>query len=153
MTGEVKGALAQLLNRFFQAVSFETGQTPNYENIHPLFIKKGGLLIKNSTATPEISGVAEFIAPRKAMVASGELSRFQETELFERTEIFGNVAHRFSGYSKSGTLNEVPFEARGMISTQFIRTPQGWKISSMAWDDEREGLSIRGHDAKGQADE
>jgi hypothetical protein len=152
MNEKVKGVFDQLMTRFFQAVSFEAGHSPHYENIHPLFIE-GGLLIKNSTATPEISGVAEFIAPRKAMVASGEWSRFQETELFERTEIFGNVAHRFSGYSKSGTLNEVPFEARGMLSTQFIRTPQGWKISSMAWDDEREGLCIPGHDAKGQADE
>lgn len=87
------------------------------------------------------------------MVESGSLKRFQESELFERTEIFGNVAHRFSGYGKSGTLNEVPFEARGMISTQFIRTPQGWKISSMAWDDEREGLSIPDREAKGQSDE
>ncbi len=144
--------LNQLIAKFFQAVSFEAGQVPDYENIHQIFIERG-LLIKNSTATPEISGVAEFIAPRKAMVESGSLKRFQESELFERTEIFGNVAHRFSGYGKSGTLNEVPFEARGMISTQFIRTPQGWKISSMAWDDEREGLSIPDREAKGQSDE
>jgi hypothetical protein len=31
---------------------------------------------------------------------------------------------------------------RGLISTQFIRTPRGWKMSSMAWDDERPGLAI-----------
>jgi hypothetical protein len=150
MTAEAKSALDQLIARFFQAVSFEAGEAPAYENIPQLFIDHG-LLIKNSTATPEISSVAEFIAPRKAMVDSGGLKRFQEFELFERTEIFGNVAHRFSGYGKSGTQNEVPFEARGMISTQFIRTPQGWKISSMAWDDEREGLTITGRDTKGQA--
>jgi hypothetical protein len=29
-----------------------------------------------------------------------------------------------------------------MISTQFLRTPASWKISSMAWDDERPGLVI-----------
>jgi hypothetical protein len=152
MNEEVKSLLDQLMTRFFQVVSFEAGQTPNYENIHPLFIERG-LLIKNSSTTPEIASVVEFIAPRKAMVASGSLTSFQETELFEETEIFGNVTHRFSGYSKSGTLNEVPFEARGMISTQFICTPQGWRISSMAWDDERDGLSIHDHDSKGQVDE
>lgn len=48
----------------------------------------------------------------------------------------------FSAYGKSGTLKGVSFEARGMISTQFVRTPAGWKMSSMAWDDERPGLSI-----------
>ena len=76
------------------------------------------------------------------MVSAGELTRFREMELSETTEIFGNVAHRFSAYSKSGTMKGVPFEARGMISTQFIRTPQGWRMSAMAWDDERPGLSL-----------
>jgi hypothetical protein len=32
-----------------------------------------------------------------------------------------------------------------MISTQFILTPAGWKISAMAWDDEHPGLSIPIH--------
>jgi hypothetical protein len=76
------------------------------------------------------------------MVASGELTRFRESELSETTEIFGNIAHRFSAYEKSGTLKGVPFQARGMISTQFVLTPAGWKMSAMAWDDERPGLSI-----------
>jgi hypothetical protein len=52
------------------------------------------------------------------------------------------VAHRFSAYSKRGTQHGVSFEARGMISTQFILTEAGWRISSMAWDDERPGLSL-----------
>jgi hypothetical protein len=28
------------------------------------------------------------------------------------------------------------FAARGRIATQFVRTPGGWRITSMAWDDE-----------------
>jgi hypothetical protein len=79
------------------------------------------------------------------LLRSGELSRFNEAELSETTEIFGNVAHRFNAYAKSGTLKGVPFKARGMISTQFVLTPAGWKISAMAWDDERPGLSIPEH--------
>jgi hypothetical protein len=49
------------------------------------------------------------------------------------TEIFGNVAHRFSTYEKRGTLDGVASEAAGMISTEFIRRPDGWKITVMAW--------------------
>lgn len=137
----VKVELDHLAAEFFRAVSFESGETPPYENIETLFIE-AGLLIKNSATTPEISTVRQFLAPRQAMVASGELTRFREAELSETTEIFGNVAHRFSAYEKSGTLKGVPFEARGMISTQFILTPAGWRISAMAWDDERPGLSL-----------
>jgi len=138
---QVNDALGYLLTEFFHAVSFETGEMPQYQNIHALFIDVG-LLIKNSGSTPEVSNVSQFIESRQALIDAGELTRFHEGELSETTEIFGNVAHRFSAYEKSGTMKGVPFETRGMISTQFILTPAGWRISSMAWDDERLGLSI-----------
>ena len=139
-----KAELDCLTIEFFRAVSFEAGETPPYDNIHELFIESG-LLIKNIAATPEICSIRQFIEPRQATVRAGELTRFREEELSETTEIFGNVAHRFSVYAKSGTMKGVQFEARGMISTQFIMTPSGWKMSAMAWDDERPGLSIEAH--------
>ena len=137
----VKAELDRLTMKFFQAVSFEPGQAPSYASIAALFIERG-LLIKNVGSAPEISSVQEFVAPREALVNSGTLTRFLESEISESTVIFGNVAHRFSAYAKSGTLNTKPFEARGMITTQFVNTPEGWKMSAMAWDDERPGLSI-----------
>lgn len=137
----VKAELDRLTADFFFAVSFEEGANPRYENINELFIESG-LLVKNSGSEPEINTLQKFIEPRQAAVRVGELTRFHEMELCETTEIFGNVAHRFCSYAKSGTMNGVPFTARGMISTQFIKTTAGWKISAMAWDDERPGLSI-----------
>jgi hypothetical protein len=131
----------RLTAEFFRAVSFEPGSAPSFEDIRGLFIETG-LLIKNTASTPEISTLTEFIEPRVAGFRAGELTRFNEAELTETTEIFGRVAHRFNSYTKSGTLKGVPFAARGMISTQFVLTPAGWKISSMAWDDERPGLVI-----------
>jgi len=139
--GVVKAELDRLSEAFFRAVSFEPGGKPPFDDIHALFVPMG-LLIKNSTATPEISSPAEFIAPRRAAVESGELTQFLELELWETTRVFGNVAHRFSAYAKSGVSKGTAFQARGMISTQFIRTPAGWRISAMAWDDERPGLTL-----------
>lgn len=139
----VKAELDRLAWDFFRAVSFEAGEMPPYDGIHLLFVESG-LLVKNTTSTPEISTVSQFIEPRLALVRSGELTWFREWELSETTEIFGNIAHRFSAYAKTGTLKSVPFEARGMISTQFILTPAGWRMCAMAWDDERPGLSIPG---------
>lgn len=141
---DVKTQLDHLTSEFFRAVSFETGEVPAYENIVALFIE-AGLLIKNTATSPEISNVARFIEPRLAMVRAGDLTRFREAELAESTQIFGNVAQRFSAYEKSGTMKGVSFEARGMICTQFICTPDGWLMSAMAWDDERAGLSIPAH--------
>ena len=130
--------LAALTAGFFDAVSFAPGERPDYEAIRDLFIAQG-LLIKN-IGEPEIATVDEFIAPRQALVDSGELTEFEEGELAHRTEVFGNVAHRMSTYSKTGVQDGVRFEARGVISTQFVFTPSGWRMSAMAWDDERPGL-------------
>jgi hypothetical protein len=141
---EVVAELKRLVDEFFRAVSFEAGTKPSFERIHDLFIEPG-LLIKNVGAAPEISNVRQFIQPRQASVDAGELTRFREAELSAKTEVFGNVAHRFSGYVKSGTLNGADFEAKGLISTQFVRTPAGWRMSAMAWDDERAGLRLAPH--------
>ncbi len=140
-TADTEAALETLIGDFFRAVSFETGERPAYDRIHDLFVEQGKL-IKNSSEAPEVSTVDQFIASRQRMVDSGALTSFREIEIAEITEVFGNVAHRFSTYVKSGTLEDAAIEGRGVISTQFIRTPSGWKMSSMAWDDERPGLTI-----------
>jgi hypothetical protein len=131
-------ALAALTAGFFDAVSFRPGERPDYEAIRDLFIAQG-LLIKN-LGEPDIATVDEFIAPRQALVDSGELTEFEEGELAQVTELFGNVAHRMSTYFKRGVQGGVRFDARGVISTQFVCTPSGWRMSAMAWDDERPGL-------------
>ena len=123
----VKSELDRLALEFFRSVSFTPGNVPDYQHIHTLFTERG-LLIKNVSSTPEISSVSEFIAPRHESVRSGELTEFHEAEISEFTEVFGNVAHRFSACTKSGKLKGSSFNGRGMISTQFINTPLGWKV-------------------------
>ncbi len=132
----VESELERLMRAFLAAVSFQPGERPDYDAIRTLFID-GGMLIRNTGDAPEVTSVDEFIAPRRALVDEGALTAFFEGELDAVIEIFGTVAHRFSGYEKRGTQNGVSFEARGAISTQFVRTPDGWRMSSMAWDDER----------------
>lgn len=129
-------AVDALLARFFSAVSFEAGAVPGYDAIRELFVPRG-LLIRALEPAVEITSVEEFIAPRLEQVRSGRLTQFAESELSGQTQTFGNVAQRWSRYDKRGVLDGQPFEARGWISTQFARTPQGWLITSMAWDDER----------------
>jgi hypothetical protein len=133
--------LARLTAEFLAAVTFAPGERPPYERIRDLFIPEG-LLIRNSGEAPEVTTVDEFIAPRLATVESGALTEFYEGELSDVTELFGNVAHRRSEYEKRGVLDGEPFAARGVIFTQFVRTPAGWRMSAMAWDDERPGLEI-----------
>ena len=138
---DVKAQLKALTAEFFGAVSFEVGQSPAYARIRDLFIDEGKL-IRASSKVPEVSSVDEFIASRQRLVNAGALTSFEEAETAETTEVFGNIAHRLSTYEKRGTMHGEAIEGRGVISTQFIRTPGGWRMSSMAWDDERPGLAI-----------
>ena len=140
-SADVRAQLKTVTDEFFRAVSFDSGQMPAYARIRDLFIDDGRL-IRGSSDVPEISSVDEFIAARQNMFDSGALTSFAEVEIVETTEVFGNVAHRFSTYEKHGTIQGEAIEGSGLISTQFIRTPTGWRISSMAWDDERPGLAI-----------
>jgi hypothetical protein len=136
MTVDTEPELARLVAAFFAAVSFEEGGQPGYDAIRDLFVERG-LLIRNTGDAPEVTSVDEFIAPRAALAASGELTSFYEGELEAVDQHFGTVAHRWCTYEKRGVQNGTAFEARGTISTQFVLTPQGWRMSSMAWDDER----------------
>jgi hypothetical protein len=132
--------LAALTAAFLAAVSFEPGERPDYDALHDLFIPQA-VLVKN-IGEAEITTVDGFIAPRRALVDSGALTEFEERELAYITELFGNVAHRMSTYSKRGVQDGRRFEGRGVISTQFVLTPIGWRMSAMAWDDERPGVML-----------
>lgn len=133
--------LDEITRVFYTLFNNKDGQVPPVEKVHELFIPEG-IIIKNIDASPVIYNLQQFIEPRIKLLTDGSLLEFSEEEITARTEIFGNIAHRFSTYHKSGILNGNRFEANGMKTIQFINTTDGWKISSLAWDDEREGLTI-----------
>ena len=117
------------------------GAKPHLALIYDLFIKDG-LIIKNSGPVPEIFDLDQFIRPRERILNDGTLTGFEEHEVQARTLVFGNIAQRIAIYSKSGILSGQPFQARGIKTTQLVRTPAGWRISALAWDDEREGFVV-----------
>ncbi len=84
----------------------------------------------------------QFIEARRQLLTDGRLLEFSERETDERTLICGNVASRWSLYAKSGVLNGVPFQCRGVKNVQFVKLAGSWRINALAWDDERAGLTI-----------
>jgi len=121
---------------FFSVFCNEKGKKPKLHLLKKLLIKDA-LIIKNSGSSPEIYDLPGFIKPRKKILTDGTLTEFKEYELSERTEIFGNIAQRFSVYRKQGIQNGKLFQTKGVKTIQLIKTRAGWRISSLAWDDER----------------
>lgn len=61
---------------------------------------------------------------------------FEEREVSDRTVVAGTVAQRHSSYRKTGTLDGRPFDTRGTKLFQFVRLPEGWRLSAISWADE-----------------
>ena len=136
-----KAEIDRLIADFFSVFCNQGGAVPRLERLHRMFIPEGRI-IKNVGPGTEIFTVEEFISPRERILADGTLREFMEEEVSNRTDICGNIAQRISFYRKSGILSGRPFQGRGVKTSQLIRTAGGWKLSCLAWDDEREGFAL-----------
>ncbi|MDD9379901.1 DUF4440 domain-containing protein [Streptomyces sp. ZAF1911] len=131
---EVKAELDRLMSVFLGAFTNAGGGRPDLGAVREVFISQG-MIIKNIGGDPVIYDLDGFIEPREKILTDGTLTEFREWEVAERTEVFGSIAHRFSEYRKSGYLDGTWFEGSGHKTTQYVRTPDGWRMSAMAWDD------------------
>ena len=63
---------------------------------------------------------------------------FHEVETGRRIDLFGNIAHVWSGYEARTAPDDAAAERRGINSIQLFRHPElGWRIIHMIWDNER----------------
>jgi hypothetical protein len=63
---------------------------------------------------------------------------FYEVETSRRIDLFGNIAHVWSGYEARRSPYDEAAERRGINSIQLFRHPErGWRIIHMIWDNER----------------
>lgn len=136
-----KPAIDLVVNSFFSTFNNKDGKSVNLDCLADIFVP-GGVVVRTCGELPSVQNLADFIAPRHRLLNNGELEEFSEEELWERTDIFGSVAQRLSLYMKSGILSGKSFQTKGMKSIQLVNTESGWKISAVAWDDERDGVSV-----------
>jgi ribosomal-protein-serine acetyltransferase len=138
---EARAEIDQLIASFFGLFNNRGGQGPDVGRVRDLFVTEG-LIARCVDSTPEIFSLETFIAPRQEMLSNGTLTEFEEVETSGTTHVLGHIAHRLSTYRKSGVLQGTPFATRGVKSFQLLETPSGWRILSMAWDDEREEFPL-----------
>ncbi len=138
MTADTDRAqLAEIVRTFFAAFTSGDDSASRLDALRELLLPEA--IIVRGGDGPAVYGVESFIAPRQELLSNGSLLDFREWEVSGRTELFGDIAQHFCRYAKSGVRDGVPFSAQGMKSLQFLRTAAGWRISAVAWDDERPG--------------
>ena len=147
-----QAALAEIVRTFFAAFTSGPDVASRLDQLRAVFLPEA-VIVRTGGGEPAIYGVDSFIAPRQALLSGGALTDFTEWELRGHTEIFGDIAQHFCSYAKAGVQDGTPFTGRGMKTLQFVRTPAGWRISAVAWDDERDGLRLEPGYAPSEASE
>lgn len=124
-----------LTKTFLAAFVSGTPERIDLGSLRDLFIPEA-VIVKTGGQGPERMSVESFIAPREALLNSGRLLDFSEWEVSSTTEIFGGIAQRWSSSRKKGKLDGEPFTGRFRKGIHFVRLPEGWRISSIVWEDE-----------------
>ena len=133
-------AIKKAVNDAYAAISFKDGEKPHYDSIKYYFIPQAQL-INFIEDTAQILSINDFVRAFKAYVDSSKIQIFNEQEIYGRTDEFGNIAQRISSYKTYINSLDIVKE-RGVNSFQLIKTPQGWKVSSIIWDVEKSSKPI-----------
>jgi len=107
----------------------------DWERFEALFAPDGHLM--PSGPSGEGGWGVSVMAPRDYAEQVGPFfanNPFFEVEMGSVTEIYGNIAHRFSSYASYRNMDEEPF-THGINSIQLIDDGSQWRVLSIFWQD------------------
>lgn len=136
-----KQAIDDVAGQFFAAFTNVENKAADLGKLRTLFLPSC-VIVKTCGPSPTVYSLDQFIAPREKLLSGGRLVNFSEAEVAEQTFVFGGIAQRCCSYKKSGVLDGQEFEATGMKLIHLVKIGDDWKISSVIWDDERDGIRI-----------
>jgi RimJ/RimL family protein N-acetyltransferase len=125
----------QLTESFFNIFTNGNQQQSNWNSIYTICLPET-IIIKKNSDNEEVYNLNTFIEPRKKILSDGTLTEFMEYETSEETKVVGSIAQRFSRFQKKGYHNGTYFEGNGNKLFQYVKTNNGWKISSVIWEDD-----------------
>ncbi len=128
-------SIDELIDALYASISFPEGGQPPLEQLKELFLPNGWL-VNNNGEVPEMYTVETFILAFRKQISNHSLRSFEEREVDHHTDLFGNIAQRFSTYeARHSPDDDKPF-SRGINSIQMICSNGLWRITSMVWSDE-----------------
>src|SRR5947209_1372147 len=126
--------LDNLVRNFFGIFDNRNGRKLGFAALQAMFVE-GALISKRNASSTETSSLADFWYPREALLSTGRLTEFHEWEVASETFVYGGLATRICQYSKQGLLEGRDYAGSGVKLMQFLLTEQGWKITSIVWED------------------
>jgi len=133
-------AIKKAVDDAYASISFKKGEQPQYDSIKNCFMPKAQFISLRGDSIRTIN-LDQFVYLYRTFIESDSVTMLHEKEIYGKTEQFGRIASRISTYKTYRNTMDKP-EERGVNSFQLVKTPQGWKISSIIWDVERKGQKI-----------
>ncbi|MBL0048131.1 MAG: GNAT family N-acetyltransferase [Bacteroidetes bacterium] len=128
--------IEHITETFYSLFTNKYKRQAKLEDLYSLCLKNIEI-IKKDGLQEEKFNLGSFVEPRKKLLSDGTIVEFEEKETGSETKITESTAHRHSNYKKSGILNGSSFELMGKKYFQYKKTPYGWKIAAIIWEDEK----------------
>jgi hypothetical protein len=133
-------AIKKAVDDAYASLTYKKGDDARLDSIIRYFIPQA-TLINYIGDTAQILSISDFVKAYKNYIKTTNIQSFREQEIYGRTDQFGNIAQRISAYKTYVNSSDFVKE-RGVNSFQLIKTPEGWKVSSIIWQVEKTGLDI-----------
>ncbi|WP_205956273.1 hypothetical protein [Pseudoxanthomonas winnipegensis] len=124
-----------LIAAFYGAFDNRGGRAIPVEALRDMFVPEA-IVTRAAGSGTDTMTVDSFIAPRARMLSDGTLTDFHEWETHARTQVLRDIACRHSTYEKRGLYQGAPYDGGGAKLFQLVRTLRGWRIASIAWEDD-----------------
>lgn len=133
------GSPQAIVETAYDVISGPAGMEVDRDRFQSLFLPEARLMWTGRG--PAGDPVYRVWTPEEFVDRPPRTQGFYENGLHAVTECFGDIAHVFATYESRQSPDAAPF-ARGINSFQLWHDGERWWIVSIAWHEEREGLSI-----------
>ena len=142
MTNPDVVSIDAILKAMYETISGRAGQKRDWERDRALHHPRAILAPARQAPGGPAAGVFtfdEFVASRGPFL---EANDFHEIEVARRVDRFGNWAHVRSVYEARRSPGDPELLKRGVNSIQLFHDGEQWRVVSVLWDNEREGVEV-----------
>ncbi len=131
-----------VLSALYGALTFPEGGEPDLALFRSLYLPDALCVRVNPDDSVNRWDIGGFIASFRERFRSGSIKSFHESEISRAEDAYGLLARARSVYRKGINISDPKAMMRGVNELQLVCRDGRWRISSIAWMDERPGLPL-----------
>lgn len=131
-----------VLSALYGALTFPEGGEPDLALFRSLYLPDALCVRVNPDDSVNRWDIGGFIASFRERLRNGSIKSFHESEISRTEDAYGLLARARSVYRKGINISDPKAMMRGVNELQLVCRDGRWRVSSIAWMDERPGLPL-----------